>query len=233
MIGDVHGCADALEALLARIAARPDAARARLIFVGDLIDRGPDSAAVLARIRAMTEAEPDRVICLKGNHEAMCLEALESPAAMTRWLANGGDTTLASYGLSARHTSADKMWHADLAAALRAAWPMGTEAWLGALPLLWHEDRVAVSHAGGDPGRPLSDQAETALLWGHRDTRRRPRQDGIWMAHGHWIGTEVTAARGRVAVDTGAWCGGPLSVAWLDTAGLTVLSTGAGDAPRA
>ena len=225
VIGDVHGCLGALDALLARIAARPGGNAARLVFVGDLIDRGPDSAGVLARVRALTEDAPERVTCLMGNHERMCLDALTDPAAMALWLANGGGATLESFGLSPRHDGTDPAgWHARLVADLRAAWPEGTEAWLAARPLFWRQGGLAVAHAAGDPARPLEDQGEETLLWGHRDSRRHPRADGLWVAHGHWIGAEVTARDGRIATDTGAFGGGALSAAWLGSEGLEVIA---------
>lgn len=226
VIGDLHGCADALDRLLEVIAARPCAPRARLVFVGDMIDRGPNSARVLARLRAL-QRDQAGVHCLAGNHEAMCLAALERPAAMTRWLNHGGDRTLESYGLSPRSAAGETgsaAWHAALRDALRRAWPEGTEDWLRSLPELWREGGLAVVHAAGDPTHPLDDQPDGALLWGHRLSLRRPRADGTWVAHGHWAVPEVTAEAGRIAVDTGVWRGGPLSAVWLGPAGLEVIA---------
>ena len=224
VVGDVHGCAGLLERLLDVVQARPGADAARLVFVGDLIDRGPDSAGVLARLRGLQASAPERVIVLMGNHEAMCLEALDRPAAMTRWLMNGGDATLASFGISARRTAGDaKTWHSDLVAALRAAWPDGTEDWLRARPLFWQDGGLAVAHAAGDPAQPLEAQEADTLLWGHRRSLRDMRRDGLWMAHGHWIGAEVTMQDGRIAVDTGAFHSGCLSAAWLGPEGGEVI----------
>lgn len=91
VIGDIHGRLDLLDALLVQIAKQPAYDKARLIFVGDLIDRGPDSAGVLARVHALHTAHPDRVICLMGNHERMALDFLENPARHgRRWIAAGG-----------------------------------------------------------------------------------------------------------------------------------------------
>ena len=92
IIGDVHGRADLLEDLLGQIAAQPRYPEARLIAVGDLIDRGPDSPAVIERMMALT-ADP-RAICLMGNHERMMLDFLDDPAASTRWLNHGAETCL-------------------------------------------------------------------------------------------------------------------------------------------
>ena len=101
-VGDVHGRADLLRCLLRQID-RDDGGRphadTRLILLGDLIDRGPDSAGVLECVRAL-EAEPDRhVTVLMGNHEDMFLKAIdEGEAALTSFLRHGGHNTLASFG---------------------------------------------------------------------------------------------------------------------------------------
>ena len=76
----------------------PATARTALVFLGDYIDRGPDSAAVLRTVSRLNWAEPDRVTCLMGNHERMLLDALLAPQAAEHWLYNGGDATLDSFG---------------------------------------------------------------------------------------------------------------------------------------
>lgn len=239
VVGDVHGRADLLEQLLVRIAQHraaattvaapgdgPPATGLRLIFAGDLIDRGPDSAAVLARVQALCApgAPGGPALALMGNHERMMLDFLDAPAtAGPLWLGNGGDATLSSFGVNP-HRPGDPE---GLAQALRAALPPGQEAWLRALPLIWHEGDLAVSHAGADPGRAIADQPAEALLWGHRDFRRKPRGDGIWLVHGHVIRPEVRAegqgGAGRIGTDTGAFATGRLSAVWLDRDGMLVL----------
>jgi serine/threonine protein phosphatase 1 len=222
VVGDVHGCADLLDRLLDRIAAQPGERDARLIFAGDLVDRGPDSAAVLARVQALCAR--GRAVALKGNHEGMALDFLDAPdRAGPLWLANGGDATLFSLGVNP-HRRADM---ADLARAFRAALPPGTEGWLRALPLSWREGGLAVSHAGADPALPFEDQDDRVLMWGHRDFRRRMRTDGLWIVHGHVIEPEVRAEGGRIGTDTGAFATGRLSAVWLDRDGMQVLEAGA------
>jgi serine/threonine protein phosphatase 1 len=235
VVGDVHGCLDLLDRLLELVAqhrAAPGggATAVRLIFAGDMIDRGPASAAVLARVQALCAARPTQdlapdpalplALALMGNHERMLLDFLDAPeTAGPLWLANGGDATLASFGLNP-HRPGDL---SALAGALRAALPPGQEAWLRGLPLYWREGDLAVSHAGADPARPIEDQTDAALLWGHRDFRREPRQDGLWIAHGHVIAPAVRAEGGRIGTDTGAFATGRLSAAWLDAGGMTVI----------
>ncbi len=215
VVGDVHGRDDLLAPLLDRLAGDG----ADLVLVGDYVDRGPASAAVLARLMPLAEA--GRIVCLMGNHERMMLDFLDAPAtAGRRWLLNGGAETLPSYGLSPHAARIDDDRLSRMAEDLRRALPAGTEGWLRALPRLWQSGGLAVAHAGAAPDRPLHDQEEDALLWGHRSFRRTPREDGVWVAHGHWIVPEPVAAEGRIAVDTGAWRTGRLSAARIGPAGI-------------
>lgn len=231
ILGDVHGCLTLLDLMLQRIAQESGLNMARLIFVGDLIDRGPDSCGVLNRVRGLIQAAPERVICLLGNHERMLLDVLDDPARHApRWLLHGGAETLASYGLSARaphpggHQDAD---FAALAADLRAVLPAGLEAWLRGLPLWWQDGDLVVVHAAADPRRAMAAQTEQTLLWGHRDFRKLPRRDGLWLAHGHVIVPAAVATAGRIAVDTGAYKTGRLSAAWLSKDGVRFLEVSA------
>lgn len=229
IIGDLHGRLDLLNGLLAQIERQPGADTARIVFVGDLIDRGPDSAAVLERVRALTEARSGRAQCLMGNHEQMMLAFLDAPRQSgARWIAAGGAETLASFGLSPWASPAGiapEERLTVLASALRAALPDGMEAWLRQRPLFWQDGGLAISHAGADPGRAMTDQTTEALIWGHRLFSRRRRIDGLWLAHGHVIVERVQAQDGRIAVDTGAWRSGRLSAAWLDETGLSILES--------
>jgi serine/threonine protein phosphatase 1 len=107
VVGDVHGRADLLERVLEAIDADIGQIRARnpqLVFVGDYIDRGPDSAAVLRRMLELSTELPNNVTCLLGNHERMMLDFLVDPVSRgPRWLRSGGTSTLESFGL---HTGA-------------------------------------------------------------------------------------------------------------------------------
>ncbi len=225
VIGDVHGRLDLLEELLARIALQPDHDLARLVFVGDLMDRGPDSAGVLARVHALHKATPDRVICLMGNHERMLLDFLADPVRHgPRWIANGGSETLTSFGLSpwARRQS-DAALH-DLAEALRAALTPARIDWLTTLPLIWQEGTLAVTHAGADPAVAINAQTPARMLWGPRRREARQRSDDIWVAQGHIIVKTAHAQDQRIWVDTGAWRSDRLSSAWVTPKGLSFIN---------
>src|SRR5688572_14927395 len=102
-IGDVHGCLDLLQSLLLRIEAHAAGRLYKLVFLGDYIDRGPDSAGVIQTVRDLQSKSPGEVIALKGNHEALMLDAVAHPSRedlVELWLHNGGDAALHSFGIS-------------------------------------------------------------------------------------------------------------------------------------
>ncbi|MEQ3748532.1 MAG: metallophosphoesterase family protein [Celeribacter sp.] len=220
-MGDIHGRADLLDRLLEKLhqQAPPDA---RLICVGDYVDRGEESARTLRDLHALTQQHPDHVICLMGNHEEMLLNFLDAPAqAGPSWLRHGGLQTLASFGLpapapgSSGATPDTAAWE-DLRDRLRAALGPDLETWLRALPLRWSSGNVTVVHAGADPALPLEAQPAQALLWGHRDFTTTPRSDGHWVLHGHTITDAPQVQAGRIAIDTGAYATGRLTAALLE-----------------
>lgn len=207
-IGDIHGCAD----LLARALDRPGPPA---ICLGDMVDRGPDSAGVLR----MLAARPD-IPCLMGNHEEMLLAFLNDPDLDARWLRHGGAETLESFGLQA--PSPDAPLEAVAAAAHALAKAMGPDliAWLAALPSLWRSGNVAVVHAAADPARPIPDQRIEVLRWGHRDFRHRRRRDGVWVVHGHVVVERPICRAGVASIDTGAWVTGRLTTAHVTAGGI-------------
>lgn len=178
-IGDVHGEAEKLAALHDFV--REDAIRlgARPFFVhlGDLIDRGPDSRGVVARIMALHEAMPDNAVALKGNHEEMMLNAYSGASAMdeSNWSVNGGDVAIASYE-RANGTYPDWRDSIDRTHAH----------WLNALPVMWRDEarKLVFVHAGIDPWR-FPNCPDEHKLWTrsrkffrHEPLARTPRARG-------------------------------------------------------
>lgn len=223
VIGDVHGCDAALDALLAR----PEVAAGQLVFVGDLIDRGPGSKAVVDRV--MSLSREGRATAIMGNHERMLLDFLDDPAGKgRRWLKYGGIETLQSYGVPEVAEKAPARRMIRTRDALAAAMGDDTVAWLAARPIVYRSGNLAVVHAGADPARGIDDQRPAALLWGHEDMGKTARADGIWIAHGHRIVDRPRAAGGIIAVDTGAYRTGRLSAALISPAGqVRLVSEGA------
>ncbi|MEO1686681.1 MAG: metallophosphoesterase [Pseudomonadota bacterium] len=219
-IGDVHGRFDLMEALLTRIgddiAARGLEAP-RIVFMGDYVDRGEQSAEVLARLTALLDEghAGAEVIALRGNHEQMMLDFIEQPAdAGPRWIRNGGLQTLASYGVGGVQLTAEGEALEPAAAALDAA--LGpSRATVEGLDV-WHRfGTVIFAHAGGDPDTPPELQSDRTLTWGTPRFFQFARDDGLWTVYGHYIVDEAHAAQGRIAVDTGAFHSGVLSAARL------------------
>jgi serine/threonine protein phosphatase 1 len=217
VVGDLHGRADLLEGMLARLALLPEARDLRVIFLGDAVDRGPDSAGVLHRLAALQAAPAPfaSVTCLMGNHDRMMLDFLDDPAAAgPRWLAHGGAETLASFRVPAPAPG-------DAGARLQAQ-AQGLEAalgdlrgWIAGWPLSWSEGRLWVTHAGADPCTSPAGQDPQGFLWGGRGFYEGARRDDLWVAHGHRIVEAPCAQGGRIAVDTGAWRTGRLTAAVL------------------
>lgn len=208
-IGDVHGCHDHLMRLLDHTMTIDDAAP--VICVGDLIDRGPDSAAVLGYM-AQHATTGSRLHSLMGNHEAMLLAMLDDPETTgPHWLRLGGLQTLASFGVSGVSATVGTGTMTRLRDRLRDAIGPEVEGWLRARPLAWHSGKVTVVHAGASPWAPIDAQEPGHLVWGHPDFASVPRRDGQWIVHGHYILPEPGKAEGRIAIDTGAFATGRLT----------------------
>ena len=220
VVGDVHGCMTQLEDLQSQM--RVFDANAHQIYVGDYVDRGEQSAAVL---RHLFERRDDPTItCLAGNHEDMMLGFLDFPMVKgPRWLRYGGMNTLGSFGIGGITTSSSEAEFEEKAAALYEA--MGPEMvdWLRDLPTKWESGNVVVVHAAADPALPIALQAEKTLKWGHPDFFRLARTDETWVVHGHTIVEEANATLGRIAVDTGAYATGRLTAAYVAPDGLHFL----------
>ncbi|TVP72674.1 MAG: serine/threonine protein phosphatase [Rhodobacteraceae bacterium] len=224
VVGDVHGRADLLVDLLERLTER-EGCDLPLVFVGDYVDRGEESAEVIKiMLDLQTEIWPGKVTCLKGNHEDMLLAFLDAPEKTgTAWLRNGGKQTLSSFGVALPDGSAEGFRIARTA--LRDALGFPAEIWLRKLPSSYRSGNVFVSHAGANPNKPVENQSEDHLVWGHRDFLQTPRTDGIWVAHGHHIHKEPIFDQGRIAVDTGGYATNRLTAAIIDHGTCSFIAT--------
>ncbi|MEX3014079.1 metallophosphoesterase family protein [Gymnodinialimonas hymeniacidonis] len=225
VIGDIHGRADLLELMLELIDAHiggTSATNPKLVFVGDYIDLGPDSAVVLQRMRELQETFPENVVCLMGNHERMLLDFLDDPATRgPRWMRAGAGETLRSFGVATADLEDSPEYDAFPAAAhsLRRRLPKGLREWIESLPLSYTSGNLWVVHAGADPGHAMDDQTARVLLWGHPEFDSAPRGDGLWVAHGHTEMDAPVAVEGRIATDTAAWKTGRLTACAIRTDG--------------
>ena len=225
-VGDVHGRADLLRQLVA-LSERRYGDRARFVFLGDYVDRGPDSRAVIDELLTLRRRRPGSVF-LKGNHEQAMLDFLAEPEEGIAWLEWGGRETLASYGVTAELLGdhpADRPWEARDALAERM--PDRHFAFLMRLGLTHREGEYLFVHAGLDPERPIEDQRERDLLW-IRDAFTRGgkgRFPGLTVVHGHTPVAKPENKSWRVNVDTGAVWSGRLTALVLEDGKRSFVST--------
>lgn len=208
-VGDIHGRCDLLDQLRAMIlddakaaAKRADATNT-IVYLGDYVDRGADSFAVIERLIKEPLAGFTS-IPLMGNHEDMMLKFIEGPPQLT-WLMNGGLATLASYGV---HGGGAFVYLSDLDEARRdliKAVPPAHLAFLGALRMVHVMGDYAFVHAGVRPGVTIDKQSPADVMW-IRDKFLRSRKDfGKVVVHGHTITAEPAVLANRIGIDTGAF----------------------------
>ncbi len=197
-IGDIHGSLQKLRDLMTQCQRHADGRPATFIFLGDYIDRGPDSRGVVDALMDMQTRQPDRVIALKGNHEAVALEIIDGETEPEHWLREGGIATLQSYDVDDPR---------DL--------PHEHIAWLRALPFRYDDGRRFFVHAGVDPERPLNAQRDHDLIWIREPFLSDTRDYGRLIVHGHTpqITGQPDFRGNRLNVDTGAVYGRPLTAA--------------------
>ena len=209
IIGDIHGCYDLLLKLFDKIDENET-----IVTVGDYVDRGERSAEVLDWLMRTQKADPDRIICLLGNHEVMMLEFLDDPARKgARWLHHGGLQTLASFGVRGANELMPEDEIATLRDTLRKAMPEGLEDWMRGLPTSWSSGNLWIVHAAADPNTPMAEQSQRDFLWGNRSFLKTGRDDGVWVAHGHTVIEPPEQRNSRISVDTGAYHSGRLTAA--------------------
>jgi len=226
-IGDIHGRYDLLRALLDRIGehseALPPAQSLHIVFLGDLVDRGPDSAKVVEFLYDL-EQRTDQVIVLMGNHEEAMVQSIDGDASvLQRWLGVGGAETLQSYGL--RLPSQRDDWRQYIRY-LQSSLPAQQMRWLRNLPLTAQSGDYFFCHAGIRPGVPLSRQARSDLLWIRDDFVDDAAEHGAVIVHGHTIERSVTMRPNRIGIDTGAYCHGVLTALYLEDERQEIISAG-------
>ncbi len=215
-VGDIHGRADLLERVFAKIDADlrdHPIANPIEIFLGDYIDRGPKSADVLSML--IERGKSRRTVCLRGNHEIYLLEFLQNPPVLRAWGQFGGLTTLLSYGLTPTFNP-NEVEEEDLSHGLKILLPASHRQFLEALPLSFTCGDYFFVHAGVRPGALLSRQREDDLLWIRDDFLNYEGPFEKIIVHGHTPVKEPDVRRNRINLDTGAYATGRLSCLRLE-----------------
>ncbi len=224
-IGDIHGRSDLLSVLFQEIDIdlenRP-ALRALHVFLGDYIDRGPNSKEVGSLV--LSRRREHEIVALKGNHDIFPTLFLKDPAIFHDWRLFGGVETLISYGLrpSLRMGKSDVRQLADEFA---AAFPVAHADFFTALSPSFSCGDFFFAHAGVKPGRPLDQQSEDDLLWIRQEFLDHEGDFGKLVVHGHTPVKSVDNRGNRINIDTGAYATGCLSALAIDGATVRLLDT--------
>ena len=219
-IGDIHGRYDLLKALLEQVLrdwqARSPERRPLLIFLGDYVDRGPQSAEVLEALAWLQRRTDVQACFLKGNHEAALMRFLDNPADAAGWYRFGGMETLESYGV--RPPAPEDQRGCFIARdVLLQRMPSSHLRFLERLELMLVVGDYAFVHAGVQPGTDLKSQREEDLLWIRQEFLEDEGPFEKVIVHGHsWAGSEPQLLPHRIGVDTGAYTTGVLTAVRLD-----------------
>jgi len=227
-VGDIHGRRDLFDALVAAVE-RDDECRCpaatTIVLLGDLIDRGEDSAGVIASARALASRRNVRILC--GNHEEMLLRSLEDIDLLRRFLRYGGRETALSYPIDRQVWDGATLEEAQRL--MRIAIPQEDIAFIRHF-----EDRVLCGdylfvHAGIEPGVPLERQTHERLRWIREPFLSHSGDHGHVVVHGHTIYDEPVLLHNRIGIDTGAFMTGRLTALGLEGEERWVIETEEGD----
>ncbi len=225
-VGDIHGRIDLLNKLLARIdedSAARGPADVLVIFLGDLIDRGPDSCGVVDRLIDYSRG-PAATRFLMGNHEEVFLRAVGGDLKSLRFLLRiGGRATILSYGVTEDEYRA--LDFEALSAELQARVPTEHVTFLSTFEECVEAGDYLFVHAGVRPGVDLADQKPSDLRWIRDDFLLHREDFGKLVVHGHSISEDIDVQPNRIGIDTGAYESGRLTAIGLEGTERWFLST--------
>lgn len=224
-IGDIHGRADLLCALhdMVREDAAHSKAKNRIIYLGDYIDRGPNSFDVVEELLTPQLDDFSRIF-IKGNHEDMMLTFLEAPTSL-HWLDNGGLETISSYGVDVPRWCFDVPDLDALRDAFAGALPPHHKAFFHALLSRYDIGTYVFVHAGINPKRPINAQLERDMLWIRGAFLNCWSDFGRVIVHGHSISPEPVVTGNRIGIDTGAFRSNRLTCVVLEESTVRFLQT--------
>jgi serine/threonine protein phosphatase 1 len=214
-VGDIHGRLDLFERLIAAIESDDSAsgaAETTVILLGDLVDRGPDSAGVISRARDWQRQR--RVRILAGNHEEMFLQSFDKAETLKHFLRFGGKETVLSFGLDPEAYQAASV--EEVQAMMHAAVPADVRAFIDDF-----ENMIAIGdylfvHAGISPQVAFEEQRLRDLRWIREPFLSHAEPFGAVIVHGHTISDEPQDRGNRIGIDTGAYLSGRLTALVLE-----------------
>ena len=229
-VGDIHGCLSELEELLDLIASdcRGYSGVPLLLFLGDYVDRGPDSAGVLRRLTSKPLPTVQHRF-LAGNHDSAMLGCYDSGRGLTQWLSYGGASTLRSYGFLEFDLNQPRE---KIIARMRQVIPDRDMTFLRHLKRSFRLGDYFFAHAGIRPGVPLKEQKDSDLQWirqGFLDSNAR--HEAV-VVHGHTVSPEPDIRHNRIGIDTGCFKTGRLTALVLQGSEQRVLHTGSAETHR-
>ena len=224
VIGDIHGRLDLYEGLIGAIEdddRMREGLETHVVLLGDLVDRGPDSAGVVARTREWQAKRNVRV--LAGNHEEMMLGAFDRPEVLRHFLKHGGRETVLSYGLSKKQFNAMNL--DELFKLMPKLVPQSERDYIADFEEMIIVGDYVFVHAGIDPKLPLNEQKRKDLLWiRDRFLNHEGPLDKV-VVHGHTIFERVMDCGNRIGIDTGAFRSGVLTALVLEGEQRRVIQT--------
>ncbi|HWL74524.1 MAG TPA: metallophosphoesterase family protein [Burkholderiaceae bacterium] len=218
-VGDIHGRADLLSEITARIdddIRRRPIAHTVEVYLGDYIDRGPHSRTVIDLLAVRLVA--NHAVCLRGNHEAVMEGFLQDPAILQYWEPLGGMQTLASYGIELHDETETAL---DLQRRFLAAFPRAHELFMQCLCNQFSCGDFLFAHAGIRPDIPIEQQDVNDLIWIRNEFLESTLNHERFIVHGHTPVPHPDIRHNRINIDTGAWRTGTLTCIAIE--GSTIL----------
>ena len=214
-VGDIHGRLDLFEALIGAVEAHDSAAgeaESTVVLLGDLVDRGPQSAGVVARAREWQQQRTVRI--LAGNHEEMFLDSFDDADTLRHFLRFGGKETVLSYGIDRRAYNVAEV--DEVQVMMRQAVPQQDRDFIASF-----EDMIAIGdylfvHAGIRPEVALEEQQVKDLRWIREPFLSHAEPHGAVVVHGHTISDAPVERDNRIGIDTGAYLSGRLTALVLE-----------------
>ncbi|MEW4448674.1 metallophosphoesterase family protein [Qipengyuania sp. JC766] len=215
VIGDIHGRLDLFQALASEIERedeRRGPARTTVILLGDLIDRGPDSAGVIAKARHWQAQRDVRI--LMGNHEEMFLDSFERESVLRHFLKHGGRETLISYGIDQKLLTESTV--EELREIIDTVVPQDDRDFVAGFESTIEQGDYLFVHAGIDPSLPMEAQSARDMRWIREPFLTHEKPHSHVVVHGHTIVPEIVEKTNRIGIDTGAYRFGRLTALVLE-----------------